>query len=82
MTIDVPKLTASLTPMQEIVLGMVAEGHNYSDIAEHLGIVRATAKFHAAAAAEKIPGDLPVQMKLVLYHRLSKGRDPFTGKYL
>lgn len=67
------------TPMQKIVGDLVGEGHNYYDCSERLGITRATVKFHAEAAAAKIPGDLPTQFKLVLYRRMRQSQDPFTG---
>lgn len=77
-TISVPVPT--LTPMQKIVTALVGAGHNYSDCAERLGITRATVKFHAEQAAAKIPGDLPTQMKLVIYHRMTNGINVVTGK--
>lgn len=62
-------LRAPLTRSQAACAILLAHGHNYADIGERLGTGRAAAKFHIHAAAKKIPGDLPAQMRVVFWVR-------------
>jgi hypothetical protein len=48
---------------------MVGMGCSYCEIAETLSISVFTAKRHAEDAAAKIPGDLPTQIKLIMWVR-------------
>lgn len=58
-----------LTGQEMLITGLIAEGRNYSAIADLLSITRDTVKWHAKNAAAKIPGDLPAQMKLAVWYR-------------
>jgi hypothetical protein len=62
-------LYAPLTPTQKVVVSMVGRGFSYVTIADTLAISVFTAKRHAEDAAAKIPGDLPTQMKLIMWWR-------------
>jgi hypothetical protein len=48
---------------------MVGMGLNYAEIASRLEISVFTAKRHAEDAAAKVPGNLPAQMKLIMWVR-------------
>lgn len=62
-------LAAPLTKSQAACAILLANGHNYRDIGERLGTSWHAVKFHVQAAAAKIPGDLPAQMKVVFWMR-------------
>lgn len=74
-------LLKPLTAQEELVAVMVAHGHNYADIAERIGCAPRTVNKHAEKAALKIPGDLPAQMKLVVWMR-GAPLDVLTGAWL
>jgi DNA-binding CsgD family transcriptional regulator len=62
-------LERPLTRQQEVVVTLVADGMNYVAIADVLRITMNGVRFHANAAARKIPGDLPPQMRIVAWAR-------------
>ncbi len=73
-------LRKPLTRSQATACLLLANGHNYSDIAERLGTGPDAAKFHVHAAAKKIPGDLPAQMKVVCWLR-GATKEVLEGKH-
>lgn len=69
---DVVRVPVSgrITPMQEICVRMLATGHhNARSIGEQLGISWQTVKKYVRIVAENIPGDLPAQVKVVVWWR-------------
>ena len=62
-------LRAPLTKMQQACVLMLANGHNTIAVAEKLGVGYKAVRFHINAAAKKIPGDLPAQMRVVAWVR-------------
>lgn len=75
------ELLKPLTPQEEIVCLLVAHGHNYRDIGERLQLSHRTIEKYAEEAGRKIPGDLPAQMKMVVYMR-GGSMDVLTGDWL
>ena len=57
------------TTMEKLVVALVARGDNYTIISKRLHIAPSTVKFHALNASEKLPGDLPPQMRIVFWFR-------------
>ena len=62
-------LPVPLTDLEELIAGLVAETRNYSEIGDLLGMTRFGVRYHATAASRKIPGDLPVQVRLCVWYR-------------
>ena len=62
-------LNRDFTTMEKLVVALVARGDNYPTIGTRLHISPKTAKYHAANAARKIPGDLPVITKILFWSR-------------
>lgn len=56
-----------LTPAQEQVVALVAEGLTMPAIAGRLGVSVNTVKFHAKLAAQRIPGTLTARSRFVLW---------------
>lgn len=57
------------TPVEALVVRLIAHEWNYVQIATELGITRRTVRFHAQNAAAKIPGTLPQQMQCAMWYR-------------
>lgn len=76
----------NLSTIQLIILSLLSNGHNYIDIserlvAEGLKVSPSTVKYHVYQAAEKIPGDLPMQMKAVVWYR-GAPKEVLTGEWV
>ncbi len=50
-------LLVALTPTEQLVVALLAEGRSYREIGKILSISPQTARVHARRAADKIPGD-------------------------
>lgn len=69
----------TFTNTEKLVLAMVAQGFTYREIAMRLDLSRQAARWWAAKAAEKIPGDLPVMTKIHFWAR-GATEDQLTGE--
>lgn len=58
------RLHRPLTPTQDIVARLVAEGKSASVIAERLGITEKTVRYHIREVAGQIPGSLPAKARI------------------
>lgn len=70
-----------LTPRQAVIVDMLARGHGTVEIARRLGISIGCVKHHLAAVGKKIPGDLALRMKIILWYR-GASEDSLTGASL
>lgn len=62
-------LLAPLTPPQQEVVDLVAEGKNFRECADHLGLKYMTLVDRAREAAHKIPSDLPIWPRIMVWSR-------------
>lgn len=62
-------LTSPLSPMQHTVVLLLGLGYGYPRIAAELFVREGTVRFHANAAARKMPGDLPAQIRCIAWAR-------------
>lgn len=62
-------LSQPFTPAEENAVAHLAAGLTYRQIAESMNISYRTARNHIQNAAKKIPGDLPVQLRVVAWYR-------------
>lgn len=67
--------------MQGLCVAMHVHGKSRREIAKALLISPYTVKFHLKAAADKIPGDLPPEIKLLVWAR-GATLDVLTGDLL
>lgn len=58
-----------LTRAQQAVVAGLARGASYEDLAHWLGVKPRTIRFHAEEAATKIPGNLPPQIRCMMWAR-------------
>lgn len=74
-------LARPLTERQLLVAACLGEGYTTRHTAALLACTERTIRFHVRRAAEKIPGDLPPMIRLVVWYR---GGDMvvLTGKFL
>lgn len=66
---DRAPLTEALTPMQYVVVTMLALNYSHAAIAEELHISRSTVRYHLYLAVGKMPGDLPAEQRAVAWAR-------------
>lgn len=71
-------LKAPLTAREEHIVELLAQGLTSQDIADRLGLSVRTIEAHVGAAAEKVPGDLPRQTRLICWWR-GAGMEVLTG---
>lgn len=62
-------LRAPFTDAQTAVVALIVQGADVGECAAKLGVSRTSAWERAAAAAKKIPGDLPVWPRILVWHR-------------
>lgn len=62
-------LTETLTPMQYVVVTLLALNYTHQQIAEELRISRSTVRYHLYLAVAKMPGDLPAEQRAVAWAR-------------
>jgi len=62
-------LDPPLTEWEELIAGLIAEVRNYHEIGDLLDMGWTAVRYHATRAALKVPGDLPIQMKLCAWYR-------------
>ena len=62
-------LSRPLTPAELKAAHYLSQGLTYRQLAEVLGISPRTAKQHIINAAAKIPGDLPLQLRVITWYR-------------
>lgn len=62
-------LARPATPTQELVASLLARHYDYRAIGVLLGLSRLTVRWYAKHLAAKIPGDLPMQMRIVVWYR-------------
>ena len=74
-----------LTPTECIVVSLLAFGENCVEVAVRLGVSKRTVKFHVKNAAQKLPGDLPAQMRVITWYRGATADvltgDPMKGNF-
>lgn len=58
-----------MTTMQYAVAVLLGLKYTYGEVATALGISGRTVRFHTVRAADRIPGDLPTQMKVMAWAR-------------
>ena len=63
------ELSRPLTPAEEQAVEYLAQGLTYAQVADALGISMRTAKYHIVNAGKKIPGDLPLQLRVKAWFR-------------
>lgn len=66
------KLSQPLTPAEEKAVHYLAQGLTYQEVAEVMGCSPRTARAHISNAAAKIPGDHPMQLRVVEWYRGGK----------
>lgn len=62
-------LSQPFTPAEERAVTLLAEGLTYRELAEAIGITERTARAHITNAGAKIPGDQPLQVRVVTWFR-------------
>jgi hypothetical protein len=62
-------LSEPFTELEMAIADMIARCMNYQAIAEEFCVNHHTIKWRAQLAAAKVPGDLPVQVKLCMWYR-------------
>ena len=70
---------SAFTPQQKMVMAMMANMMTYKEIGLRLSIDWNTARNHAIAAGEKIPGNLPIRCKVLFWSR-GATIDQLTGE--
>ena len=63
------ELSRPFTPTEERAVEYLAQGLTYAQLADVLGVSVRTAKFHIVNAGTKIPGDLPLQLRVRAWYR-------------
>lgn len=63
------ELSQPLTPAEVQAAQYLAQGLTYAQIADVLGVSMRTAKYHIVNAGKKIPGDLPLQLRVIAWYR-------------
>lgn len=63
------KLRVPLSPVQNVIVSLLAIGYEQPEIARELHITLHSVKGHIKAAALKVPGDLPAVPKLIVWMR-------------
>ena len=59
-----------LSSTESVIAALLATGrYNYHSLAEHMACSWKSVKTHVYRAALKIPGDLPAQVRLVVWYR-------------
>ena len=71
-------LLKKFTTMESLVVALLARGEAYRLIALRLSISIATVRFHLSNAAEKIPGNLEMRMRIIFWSR-GATLDQLTG---
>lgn len=74
-------LIEPMSPTQYAVVMLLGVRYSYQRIAQELGVRPETVRSHAVQAAEKIPGDFPVQARCMLWAR-GATLDVLTGEGL
>ncbi len=72
MTTERVPLSRPFTPAEEHAVGLLLQGLTCRQVAETMGCSYYTARNHIVNAAEKIPGDLPTQLRIVTWYRGGK----------
>lgn len=62
-------LLRKLSAIEQEVVQLVGQGHNYFAAGEKLLYSARSIETHAYRIAQAIPGDLPSQMKIVMWYR-------------
>ena len=78
MTDQRTPLLDKFTGTESIVVALLARGETYRLIALRLSISIATVRFHLSNAAEKIPGNLEMRMRIIFWSR-GATPDQLTG---
>ncbi len=78
MTDQRTPLLDKFTGTESIVVALLARGETYRLIALRLSISIATVRFHLSNAAEKIPGNLEMRMRIIFWSR-GATLDQLTG---
>ena len=63
------RLSQPFTPAEERAVTLLAEGLTYKELAEAIGATERTARQHITNAGAKVPGDLPLQLRVVAWFR-------------
>lgn len=71
MSDEMPRapLSEELTPMQSVVVKLLALNYSHAEIAETLHISKSTVRYHLYHAVAKMPGDLPAEQRAVMWAR-------------
>lgn len=71
-----------LSPRQKQIVDYVGKGGSYAEVGAALKLSPATVKTYTELISDKLGGNLPAKLTVVLYYRIANKLDIFSGEPL